>query len=266
MAPHIFTVRNPPRNFPPLEYFLLLFSVTTMTTVLLRNTRTYAESFLASKAACILRHPQCRLRRWRLADLTMANMKKFFGLCINMGLVRKKNVADYSVKNYSSTFCQGYVIPSFRFYFSCASRRWSWCTSAGAGWFWTMEQAAASSWCGQSCVQDPLCSPTTRVYRWNHGRNEEPGGIHSVYAEQSSLPVWDEEVWGVWLGQWLHHARRTVCGERFPNQKWPRTSARHRNGYYVETTTDLNNLQLDLTLTNIFDRSDQKSIYPTSFP
>ena len=47
---------------------------------------------------------QYRFRRWRLADLTMANMKKFFGLCINMGLVRKKNVADYWAKNHPSTY------------------------------------------------------------------------------------------------------------------------------------------------------------------
>ena len=74
-----------------------------MTTVL-RNTRTYAESFLVSRAEWILGHPQSRLRRWRLADLTMANVKKFFGRCINiMGLVRKKNVADYWAKNRPST-------------------------------------------------------------------------------------------------------------------------------------------------------------------
>ena len=48
-------------------------------------------------------------RRWRLADLTMANMKKFFSLCINMGLVRKKNVADYSVKNHPSTYVTFYA-------------------------------------------------------------------------------------------------------------------------------------------------------------
>ena len=44
----------------------------------------------------------------------MANTKKFFGLCINMGLVRKKNVADYSVKNYPSTFFA--KVTSFRLF------------------------------------------------------------------------------------------------------------------------------------------------------
>ena len=121
-APHSFSVRNPgprqllPRNSPPLVYFLLLFSITTMTTVL-RNTRAYAESFLASKAEWILGHPQSRFRRWRLEDLSMTNLKKFFGLCINMGLVRKKNVADYWSKSRPSTYVPFFAkVMSFRLF------------------------------------------------------------------------------------------------------------------------------------------------------
>ena len=151
---------------------------------------------------------------------------------------RSRLLGEESRINICSLFCHGDVVPSFCLYFPGTSRRWSWCACTRAGWFWTVEQGVASSWCGQSCIQDPLCSPTTRVHWRKHGWHEETGSVYSMYAKQASLPVWNREVWGVWLGQRLvRDARRTVCGERFHNQKWPRTSVRRRNGPYAEVYT-----------------------------
>ena len=106
-APHTFSVRSPgprllpPRNSDPVEYFLLLFTVTTMQTVL-RNTREYATKVFDDMAGWIARHPSSRMRRWSLTDVTLELLKRYLGLCINMGLIRKKNVEDYWSKKHPS--------------------------------------------------------------------------------------------------------------------------------------------------------------------
>jgi len=105
VAPHDFSIRTtgprqlPPRNSPPIDYFRLLFTVATLQTIL-RNTRTYAAKLLTDLAPWIAQHPSSRLTRWSLQDVTMPTLKRYLGLCINMGLIRKKNAEDYwSKKN-----------------------------------------------------------------------------------------------------------------------------------------------------------------------
>ena len=75
----------------------------TLTTVL-RNTRAYAEVQLRSMADWIARHPRSRLQHWNADDLNMSNLKKFLGLSINMGLIRKKNAAHYWSKKHPSQY------------------------------------------------------------------------------------------------------------------------------------------------------------------
>ena len=100
VAPHDFTVRVsgprqlPARNSAPIEYFLLLFTVATMRTVL-QNTRAYAEKIRRDMADWIDQHPSSRWRRWSMDDITLGNLKKFLGLCLNSGLLRKKNMKAY---------------------------------------------------------------------------------------------------------------------------------------------------------------------------
>ena len=97
---HDFIVRStgprllPARNSPPIAYFLLLFTVGTLRTVL-TNTLAYATKLLDDLADVIQRHPSSRMRRWSVTDLTMVNLKRYLGLCINTGLIKKKNVKDY---------------------------------------------------------------------------------------------------------------------------------------------------------------------------
>ncbi len=87
VAPHAFTVRAPgpqqlpARNSAPIEYFLLLFTVTTMRTML-QNTRAYAEKIRRGMADWIDQHPSLRWRRWSMDDITLVNLKKFLGLCL----------------------------------------------------------------------------------------------------------------------------------------------------------------------------------------
>ena len=100
VAPHDFTVRVsgprqlPARNSAPIEYFLLLFTVATMRTVH-QNTRAYAEKIRRDIADWIDQHPSSRWRRWSMDDITLGNLKKFLGLCLNSGLLRKKNMKAY---------------------------------------------------------------------------------------------------------------------------------------------------------------------------
>ena len=100
VAPHQFSVRNPgprelpPRNSAPVDYFLLLFSLATIRSML-QNTRLYGERFLDNMTDWIARHPRSRFRRWSMDEINMSSMKKYLGLLINMGLIRKKNVKDY---------------------------------------------------------------------------------------------------------------------------------------------------------------------------
>ena len=120
--PHEFSVRTPgprqlpPRNSNPVDYFLLLYTVATMRTVL-QNTREYATQVFGDMAGWIARHPSSRMRRWSLGDVTLELLKRYIGLCINMGLIRKKNVEDYwSKKNPSqATPYFAFVMPFRKF-------------------------------------------------------------------------------------------------------------------------------------------------------
>jgi len=86
-TPHEFSVRTPgPRQLPPrnsdlVDYFLLLFTVATMWTVL-HNTRKYAMQVFGDMAGWIARHPSSRMRRWSLGDVTLELLKRYIGLCI----------------------------------------------------------------------------------------------------------------------------------------------------------------------------------------
>ena len=53
-------------------------------------------------AGWIARHPSSRLRRWSLDDINMTSLKRYLGLCLNTGLIRKKNVAWYWSKKFLS--------------------------------------------------------------------------------------------------------------------------------------------------------------------
>ena len=104
-APHDFSVRSPgsrqlpARNSDPIHYFFLMFTVATMR-IVLRNTREYATRLLIEKAGWIAQHPGSRMRRWSLDGITLESLKRYIGLCINMGLIRKKNIEEYwSKKN-----------------------------------------------------------------------------------------------------------------------------------------------------------------------
>lgn len=105
--PHNFSVRStgpqqlPPRNSSPIDYFMLLFTITTMQ-VVLRNTQDYATKLMADMAGWIARHPSSRMRRWSLDDINMTTLKRYLGLCINTGILRKKNVALYWSKKFAS--------------------------------------------------------------------------------------------------------------------------------------------------------------------
>ena len=76
-----------------------MFTVATMR-IVLRNTREYATRLFIEKAGWIARHPGSRMRRWSLGGITLESLKRYIGLCINMGLIRKKNIEEYwSKKN-----------------------------------------------------------------------------------------------------------------------------------------------------------------------
>ena len=106
-VPHDFTVRATgpqqllPRNSAPIDYFLLLSTIVTMQGVLL-NTREYAAQVMNDMAGWIARHPSSRLRRWSLDDINMTSLKRYLGLCMNTGLLQKKNVAWYWSKKFIS--------------------------------------------------------------------------------------------------------------------------------------------------------------------
>ena len=50
------------------------------------------------------RHPRSRCRRWNVDDINNTMLKKYIGLCINMGFVRKKNIKDYWAQTYPSQY------------------------------------------------------------------------------------------------------------------------------------------------------------------
>ena len=120
--PHTFGVRNPgprqmpPRNSSPIEYFFLLFTAATFK-MLLNNTKAYGKEYLRGMQAWIQRHPRSRFRRWNVDDMNITMLKKYIGLCINMGLVRKKNVKDYWAQKYPSQYVPFFasVMPLHKF-------------------------------------------------------------------------------------------------------------------------------------------------------
>ncbi|XP_060782714.1 piggyBac transposable element-derived protein 4-like [Neoarius graeffei] len=99
-----FQVRNPgPRNLPPqnstpIHYFYLFFNVE-LFTLIIRETNRYARSILTQLTDWVREHVHSHYRRW--VPVTVAEMKKYIGLCINMGLIKKK-MSDYWSKRYSS--------------------------------------------------------------------------------------------------------------------------------------------------------------------
>ena len=47
-------------------------------------------------------HPSSRMMRWSLGDITLESLKRYIGLCINTGLLRKKNIEMYWSKKHPS--------------------------------------------------------------------------------------------------------------------------------------------------------------------
>nr|XP_054765318.1 piggyBac transposable element-derived protein 4-like [Lytechinus pictus] len=97
-----FTVRNPgPRQVParnsdPIKYFELFFDDDMMVHIT-RETNRYADTFLSNAAIVewIRGHPHSQFKRWPAGGITVAQLKKYFGLSINMGLVVKKRPDNY---------------------------------------------------------------------------------------------------------------------------------------------------------------------------
>ena len=96
-----FTVRSTgPRDIPevtkePVDFFTLLMSNDLLTKIV-RETNSYANEFLAKKE--FPRHS--RFKRWE--PTTVAELKQFIGLTMNMGLSRRKNLQTYWRKAFPS--------------------------------------------------------------------------------------------------------------------------------------------------------------------
>ena len=105
--PHNFSFRStgpqqlPPRNSSPIDNFMLLFMINMMQ-VVLRNTWDYALKMMADMAGKIARHPSSRMRKWSLDDINMTMLKRYPGLCVNTGILPKKNIAWYWSKKFAS--------------------------------------------------------------------------------------------------------------------------------------------------------------------
>ena len=56
------------------------------------------EEYLRRMQDWIQRHPRSRFRRWNVDDINITMLKKYIGLCINMGLVRKKTKRTKEVR------------------------------------------------------------------------------------------------------------------------------------------------------------------------
>jgi hypothetical protein len=89
-----FSVRNlgardcPPRNSSPLQYFELFFKMQ-MWVHIVQETNKYAEKILQNLS--ISSHS--RFKKW--ASINVNILKKYVAIIINMGLIVKKNQADY---------------------------------------------------------------------------------------------------------------------------------------------------------------------------
>eukprot|EP00745_Piridium_sociabile_P033917 TRINITY_DN58298_c0_g2_i4.p1 TRINITY_DN58298_c0_g2~~TRINITY_DN58298_c0_g2_i4.p1 ORF type:complete len:699 (+),score=112.90 TRINITY_DN58298_c0_g2_i4:68-2164(+) len=88
--------RNAPHNAEPIDYFGLFFDEA-MFVHLVRQTNEYARWFLATPEVVewLEQHPNSRFRYWPHNGITVVDMKKCIGLSLNMGLLRKKELASY---------------------------------------------------------------------------------------------------------------------------------------------------------------------------
>ena len=125
----------------------------------------------------------------------MANMMKFFGLCINMRLVCKKNVADYCAKNRPSTYVPSFAkVTSFRL-FAFVSR----VLHAGDPDAPVRGQDGFEPW---NKVR-PILDATNLAFKSHYvppqhaSIDESMVGMNRVayihYAKQASLSVWDQD-------------------------------------------------------------------------
>lgn len=82
----------------PIQFFFLFFTSAVLTNMV-RETNRYAKAFLNTPVMklWLRHHPKSRFHNW--CDTTMAELKKFFGLLLAMGLLRKKRLADYWSSN-----------------------------------------------------------------------------------------------------------------------------------------------------------------------
>lgn len=93
-----FSVRNPGvRNMPPststpLVYFLLFLTEEILAKIV-RETKRYAETFFVTNRDNL--SPQSRARQWARAAFDVTKLKKYLGLTLLMGLLKKKDVKMY---------------------------------------------------------------------------------------------------------------------------------------------------------------------------
>lgn len=86
----------PPRNSQPIAYIDLFLNKDLLVHIV-RETNRYANAFLTDDAVreWIRDHPNSRFKKWPSNGISVALLKKYFGLSINMGLVQKKRLSDY---------------------------------------------------------------------------------------------------------------------------------------------------------------------------
>lgn len=79
----------PPQNSSPIEYFNLFFSLALLETFV-RETNRFAHQFLNSSTEI---SPQSRLPDW--TNVTVAEMKGFISVIMNMGLCQRPSIESY---------------------------------------------------------------------------------------------------------------------------------------------------------------------------
>ena len=97
-----FSVRDPgPRHAParnsdPILYFDLYFD-NEMYLHIVRETNRYARWFLSNEAVVewLEEHPKSRFHSWPENGINVVKLKQYFGLALNMGLIRKKKLTEY---------------------------------------------------------------------------------------------------------------------------------------------------------------------------
>lgn len=93
---HVGPKNSPQRNSDPIAYFSLFFD-DDMFIHIVRETNKYANFFLNDDniVEWIENHPTSRFKKWPENGIGVVDMKKFLGLSINMGLIRKSKLASY---------------------------------------------------------------------------------------------------------------------------------------------------------------------------